>query len=243
MKKKKNRFLLFLCSLVPGAGEMYLGFMKMGVSLMSAFALVIMIAAYAGLGILACVAAVIWFYGFFHANNLGALSDDEFFRMEDTYLFGTNEMGLDPVKELLSGKYRKGLAVILIVFGISMLWQTVCNLLYDILGSRFYNAYIRWFTRAVSNEAPAFILSIVIIWFGIKLIQGKKVELNRLEEEDETEKEIKTTEVKKEETQEEEPKEADTREAAKAAEATKTAEATTMEEMKDTDGQEREING
>lgn len=198
MKKKKNRFLLFLCSLVPGAGEMYLGFMKMGVSLMSAFALVIMIAAYVGLGVLACVAAVIWFYSFFHANNLGALSDDEFFRMEDTYLFGDNKMGLDPVKELLQGKYRKGLAVVLMVLGISALWQTVCNILYDILGSAFFNAYIRRFTRMIGNEVPAFAFGILVIWFGFKLIQGKKVELDKLEEAEIEE--IKTAETKKEDT-------------------------------------------
>ena len=37
MTKKRNGFLRFCCSLLPGAGEMYMGFMKMGLSLMSMF--------------------------------------------------------------------------------------------------------------------------------------------------------------------------------------------------------------
>lgn len=34
MIKKKNGFIAFICSLIPGAGEMYLGFMKEGLSIM-----------------------------------------------------------------------------------------------------------------------------------------------------------------------------------------------------------------
>lgn len=37
MIKKKNAILTFIFSMLPGAGEMYMGFMKQGVSLMSMF--------------------------------------------------------------------------------------------------------------------------------------------------------------------------------------------------------------
>ena len=37
MKKEKSKFLTFCFSLLPGAGHMYMGFMKMGLSLMAAF--------------------------------------------------------------------------------------------------------------------------------------------------------------------------------------------------------------
>ena len=43
MKKKKNRFFLFCCSLWPGAGELYLGFMKTGLSLLGIFALSVVV--------------------------------------------------------------------------------------------------------------------------------------------------------------------------------------------------------
>ncbi|MCI8355555.1 MAG: hypothetical protein HFI47_10905, partial [Lachnospiraceae bacterium] len=41
--KKKSRFLTFCFSMLPGAGEMYMGFMRTGVSLMLLFFLSIYI--------------------------------------------------------------------------------------------------------------------------------------------------------------------------------------------------------
>ncbi len=37
MINKKSKFLTFVFSMLPGAGHMYMGFMNMGVSFMSAF--------------------------------------------------------------------------------------------------------------------------------------------------------------------------------------------------------------
>ena len=41
MTKKKGKLLTFCWSLIPGAGEMYLGFFKQGISLMAAFAVLL----------------------------------------------------------------------------------------------------------------------------------------------------------------------------------------------------------
>ncbi len=46
MRKKTNKFLVFMFSLLPGAGHMFMGFMKTGVSLMSAFLFVIFLTAW-----------------------------------------------------------------------------------------------------------------------------------------------------------------------------------------------------
>ena len=37
MTKQKKGLLLFICSLIPGAGEMYMGFFKQGISIMLMF--------------------------------------------------------------------------------------------------------------------------------------------------------------------------------------------------------------
>ena len=37
MQKQKKGFLLFISSLIPGAGEMYMGFFKQGISIMTLF--------------------------------------------------------------------------------------------------------------------------------------------------------------------------------------------------------------
>ncbi|MCM1174108.1 MAG: hypothetical protein NC341_03550 [Blautia sp.] len=186
MKKKKNRFLLFCFSFLPGAGEMYLGFMKTGVSLLGIFAVSVMLTGYTGIGILAFVPFVIWVYGFFHANNLGALSDDAFYRIEDGYLFGISEEGFSSMKDSIAGKYRKAFAVVLIILGVSMLWQSFCRMLRHLVGNDFYYEYIACFTGIVGDDVPKAIIALVIIWLGVKLIQGKKEELDKLDEMKET---------------------------------------------------------
>ena len=51
MKKKKNRFFLFCFSFLPGAGEMYFGLMKTGISLLGLFMAGIMLAGYTEIGV------------------------------------------------------------------------------------------------------------------------------------------------------------------------------------------------
>lgn len=180
MKKKKNRFLLFCFSFLPGAGEMYFGLMKTGISLLSIFAVSVMLASYTQVGVLMFVPLVVWVYSFFHANNMGALSDEEFGRLEDEYLFrfGEKEFGF---KAFVAEKYRKAFAIVLIVLGMTMLWQTFCRVLRHIVGNDFYYEYISRFTTVISDDIPRVIVAFVIIWFGVKLIRGKKEELDRLE--------------------------------------------------------------
>ena len=87
MTRKKNKFLTFCCSLLPGAGEMYLGFMKQGVSLMGIFFLIWAVSGILNLPALLFVQPVIWFYSFFHVHNLNSMPDEEFYAVEDDYLF------------------------------------------------------------------------------------------------------------------------------------------------------------
>lgn len=182
MKKKKNRFLLFCFSFLPGAGEMYYGLMKTGVSLLSIFAISVMLASYTGIGVIMFIPGVIWIYSFFHANNMGALSDEVFDRLEDNYLFGFSEREFGSIKTSIVEKYRKALAIILILLGITMLWQSFCRMLRHFLGNDFYYAYIARFTGIVSDDIPRVIVALVIVWFGFKLIRGKKEELDKLED-------------------------------------------------------------
>lgn len=182
MKKKKNRFLLFCFSFLPGAGEMYFGLMKTGLSLLGIFAVSVMLTGYMQIGVVMFVPFVVWVYSFFHANNMGALSDEEFGRLKDEYLFGLGEEEFGAVRDSIVKKYRKALAIILIVLGITMLWQSCCRMLRHIVGSDFYFEYLSRFTGIISDDLPRVIVALVIVWFGIKLIRGKKEELERLED-------------------------------------------------------------
>ena len=95
-QQKKNKFFNFMCSFVPGAAEMYMGFMKQGVSLMALFAVCIVGAAYGLQALFVPAIVLVWFYGFFHARNIVALPEEEFQNLSDGFLWeaAMKEQGL-----------------------------------------------------------------------------------------------------------------------------------------------------
>lgn len=186
MQKKKSRFWLFIWSLIPGAGHMYLGFMKMGTSLLLGFMTLIAVVALTNLGVLGIFLAALYIYSFFHANNLGALSDAEFYSIQDQYLLGME--GLDSIEKIrvsISPKYRKVAAFILIAIGAVMLWNMGFDMLVDIFEwNGWNNYYLRQIRYFMSDQLPRVVIAIAVIWIGISLIRGKKVEY--IEEEQDT---------------------------------------------------------
>ena len=82
---RKSRILTFLFALWPGAGQMYLGYMKRGVSLMGLFFLIFAIMGFLGLSFLAFLLPIIWFYAFFDTMNLRSMSYE--FLPQDDFLF------------------------------------------------------------------------------------------------------------------------------------------------------------
>lgn len=171
MKKKKNRFWLFVFSLCPGAGHMYLGFMKMGLSFLLGFALSIALVDLTSLDVLAVIPIVIYIYALFHANNIGALSDEQFYALEDQYL-----LGFDNIKAAnfrLDGRVRSIAAVVLILIGISMLGDLGLGLLWNYVGLE--NPIMRLIYHTIRDVVPRVLIALAIIWFGIYLLRGKKV--------------------------------------------------------------------
>lgn len=171
MKKKKSKFWLFLFSLCPGAGHMYLGFMKMGLSFLLGFALSIALVSLTGLDVLAVIPVVIYIYAFFHANNIGSLDDEQFYALEDQYLLGFDSIGAANFR--LEGKVRSIAAVVLIIIGISMLGDLGLRMLWDYVGLN--NPVMRLIYYTVRDVVPRVLVAIAIIWFGIYLLRGKKV--------------------------------------------------------------------
>lgn len=170
--KKKNRFFTFCFSCLPGAAEMYMGFMKMGVSLMLLFFAVIMLATWLNQGVIIMIGVVIWFYGFFHANHLAGLNDEDFNMVKDEYLLGMDEiLGIRSMAE----KNYKWIAGILIFLGVCFLWNSMEDLLRDIL-PEMYQFIPRMMWR-VGNYIPSFVIGLGIIYVGIKMISGKRVSL------------------------------------------------------------------
>ena len=176
MKKQKHGFWVFIFSLIPGAGEMYMGFKKQGISIMLLFWGSIALASLSGMGWLAMFLPVIWFYSFFNVHNLKSLSEDEFYSVEDNYILHMDQFSNDIGKLLQT--HRRLTAWLLIIFGICILWSRFTDILYMIVPDRLID-----YVYDLCRSLPQMIIAIGIIAAGIYLLTQQK---KKLEEEEET---------------------------------------------------------
>lgn len=165
MRRKKSKFLTFIFSLLPGAGEMYMGFMKMGVSLMAEFFGIIFLATVTDVSQLLMIDIILWFYAFFHVHSIAGASDEEFSRLEDKYLIPFYES--NPGRQ--SKMMRRFCSIVLIVLGAFMLW----NMGIKMLGSILYLPGVEY--------VPKVLVAVGLILLGIVMIQGKKEALDQEE--------------------------------------------------------------
>ena len=166
MTKKKSGFLTFCFSLMPGAGEMYMGFMKQGVSIMAFFWLLIFLAAFFNMGPVLFILPILWCYSFFNVHNIRGLSDEEFYTLEDDYLFHFERV---LPAERWNKKQSNLLAWARIVIGAVILWGNVTDYMRWLFPSEIY-----W---SVVDAVPQVTIALILILGGVNLIRGKKKEL------------------------------------------------------------------
>lgn len=171
MRRKKNGFFTFIWSFMPGAAEMYMGFMKCGLSLMALFlgGIVVSTIIYVH-NVLLLVPVLVWFYAFFHARNLASCTEEVLQTMEDDFIW--DSFGDGTKTRIASPTLRKWGATILIVIGMSILWQNFRNVIANLIPEGYWDMI--W--PLVSN-IPELAISILIISIGIGLIAGKKKEV------------------------------------------------------------------
>lgn len=167
MTRKKSGFLTFCFSLIPGAGEMYMGFMKQGISIMAVFWLIVFFASFFSLGPALFILPILWCYSFFNVHNIRGMSDEEFYALEDDYLFHMDESLLTGK---LRGKQSNILAAALIIVGVAILWNHFANYLSWLLPDSIYWGFM--------DAVPQLGIAVLLIWCGIYLIRGKKKELD-----------------------------------------------------------------
>lgn len=178
MKKQKHGFWVFIFSLIPGAGEMYMGFKKQGLSIMLLFWGSIALASITGLGWLAMFLPVIWFYSFFNVHNLKSLSEEEFYSVDDNYVLHMDQFSGNMGKFLQ--KHRNVTAWILILFGICILWSRFTALLYLIVPVELAD-----YAYEICNNLPQIVIAAGIIAAGIYLLTQQKKKLEKEENKDE----------------------------------------------------------
>lgn len=176
MIKKRNGFLRFIFSMVPGVAHMYMGFMKMGISLLVIFFGTIFILGniFGFYDLTAFLCIIEWLYSFFHVHNLASTENIVFYTYEDKFIFEMPELAkLSDKKNILKQKWFAYSLIILGVFVIvRQIWFKVATLLPNEVRNFIYN---------VLRDIPTLVAGIGIICLGLYLIRGKKKELDQWE--------------------------------------------------------------
>lgn len=152
-----KKMITLALSIVPGAGHMYLGEQKKGLSFMSMFFFTIFFMGWLRISFLIFLLPVIWFYVFFDAFHLVNGGETEDF---DIISF------LPKVSNSLIGKVLIGIGIIIIFNNVFY------PLVQEFLNYRFVN-YIQ-----------TSILAIIFIIIGVKMLKTKKEILRGEEDED-----------------------------------------------------------
>lgn len=161
---KKNLFLTFCFSFIPGAGQMYQTYMKRGLSFMILFAISIALMAVIGSPIFAIPLPIIFAYSFFDTYNIRQKLTDGI-KEEDDFLFKGNDI------EKIFGKvdkYKKNSFVgwILIIIGAYLLLNSV---LMPVM-NRLELYFIYDILRMIMNYIPSIVIAAISIAIGIKFI-------------------------------------------------------------------------
>lgn len=177
MTRKRSRLLTFFFSLLPGAGEMYLGFLKQGASIMTLFFGSMALSSFFNFSTLLFFTPVIWFFSFFNANNLNSLPDDEFYSIEDDYVIHPSIFYQK--YEFVFRKHQKLFAYGFILLGICIIWNTTFRFLYRFFREFFHlPELVLRFIQYSANSLPQLLIGILIIVVGFSLIRNKRKEID-----------------------------------------------------------------
>ena len=178
---KKNGILTLLFACIPGAGQMYQGYMKRGLSLITLFFLCIM----AGMLLepLVLTALIVWMYSFFDTFNLRA----QFIAgtaPADDYLvhFNTKDARLT----LFFRDSHKLLGWALIALGAMVAYQNIImRVLGDVMWRWGQNSPVFRAFYLMLDELPQIVTCVALIVCGLWLVRGpkgKKVHRKKAEE-------------------------------------------------------------
>ena len=167
----KNGILTFIFAFCPGAGQMYQGYMKRGLSLITMFCLFVVIGV-STLQVLTIGCAIVWMYSFFDTFNLRAQIGAGT-APEDDYLVHINWKD-QRMQEFMMDSHKL-LGWGLIALGALVAYQ---NILMNTLGDIVW----RWgqsspFFRALylmMDQLPEVVVCVALIVCGIWLVKGPR---------------------------------------------------------------------
>ncbi len=162
--RRKSGLLLFLTACIPGCGQMYQGYMKRGVSLLSMSCLLVLLAAMSRGGELVLFLPVLWLYAFFDTYNIRA-GLDAGTAPEDAYLVRLLDADQKRLRQLLRRRHSLlgwGLVIAGVYGLLSELLDAVRGLLPD------------WLYWSFREDVPRVVLLLAIIALGVWFIRGPR---------------------------------------------------------------------
>ncbi len=165
--KKKNGFLTFCFSFIPGAGQMYQKYMKRGVSILITFGVFTALAAMLYTPIFLIPVMVIYMYSFFDTFNIrNKESEDE--EPHDEYIW--NKILGESSFDTKLFKKNRVLGIVLVLVGIYLIFNNVLlNFAYQ-----YDLEFLEDFIRFISRYLPALIISLLSIFIGMKMLTNKE---------------------------------------------------------------------
>ena len=167
---QKNGILTFLFAFIPGAGQMYQGYMKRGLSLILMCCAICMVAAL--ISPAAFFLIVVWMYSFFDTFNLRAQIATGTAPTDD-YLVHFDPKDKRLVQMMLDSHKLVGWA--LIAFGVLVAYENILmNALNDLMwrwgkNNPFFRAFY-----LVMDQLPQVVVCVALIVCGIWLVKGPK---------------------------------------------------------------------
>ena len=168
---QKNGILTFLFAFIPGAGQMYQGYMKRGLSLLLMCCVIFMVATL--FSPVMFLILVIWMYSFFDTFNLRAQIATGT-APEDDYLVHFDPKDKRLAQMMLDSHKLVGWA--LIAFGALIAYENILMNALDDLMWRWgqNNPFFRAF-YLVMDQLPTVAVCVALIICGIWLVKGPKV--------------------------------------------------------------------
>lgn len=168
MTNKKNRFFTLVFSCCPGAGEMYMGLYKHGISLMALFFGAFAAALWLNweeLVFLIC--PVVWCYSFFHTHNLRRMTEEAFAAVEDRFFF-EGYVKYQPDWQFTE-KHRRFFGLVLLLAGLSILWKVGMRLLETLF-------YVPEFFWRLGSSVPQIAMALLVLYAALRLMREPKEE-------------------------------------------------------------------
>lgn len=152
---KKNGLLTFLFACIPGAGQMYYGYMKRGLSLISIFCIGLGLAYIIGPLLIIC--PIVWMYSFFDTYDLIRHITHGDPKPDSLLLFEN----LASLNQLIPSGNRL-IGWVLVALGI---WALYSSVLEPLIGE------ISWY---IANLIPTLVVAVLLIVGGIWLLRGPR---------------------------------------------------------------------